>query len=63
MPSGNTVYHTFAIDNNIRRLPEDVNGMNDILARRTNGIGDVERHKGEGCARWCWRDGEEGNRG
>ena len=53
MASGNNVHHTFAIDNNVRRFPEDIDSVDDILAGRANGESDIERHKEERCTGWC----------
>ena len=47
MSSGNIVSHTFTIENDIRRFSEDVNSVYNILARRTDGKGDIEWHKGK----------------
>jgi len=47
MSSGVMGRRTFAIENDIGRLPEDINSVNDVLARRTDGKGNVERHKKE----------------
>ena len=38
------ISHTFAIENDVGGLPEDVNGVHDILARRTDGKSDIEGH-------------------
>ena len=46
------VSHTFAIENNIRRLPEDINSVHNILARRADGKSNVERHREEEYTRW-----------
>jgi hypothetical protein len=48
---GGIVSHTFAIENNIRRLPEDINSVDNILACRADGKRDVERHREEGYTR------------
>jgi len=42
--SGNIFPHTFAIENNVRRLPEDIDSVHDILASRADGKSDVEWH-------------------
>ena len=57
MSSDDIIYHTFTIENNIRRLSEDVNSVHNILACRTDGKSDVERHK-----KYMQDGGEEGKR-
>lgn len=52
MSSGNVVPHTFAIENDIRRFSENVNGVHDILARCADSESNVEGHKDEGYTRW-----------
>lgn len=52
MPSGNTVSLTFAVDNDVGRLPEDIDSVDNILTCRADGKSDVERHKGEEYTRW-----------
>ena len=55
--------HTFAIKNNVRGLPEDINSIYNILARRTDGKGDVKGHKEAEYTRWLQREGEKGTGG
>jgi hypothetical protein len=52
MSSGNIVPHTFAIENDIRRFPENINSVHNILARCADSESDVEGHKDEGYTRW-----------
>lgn len=49
--NGDIVSHTFAIKNNIRRFPEDIDGVNNVLACRADGKSNVERHREDECTR------------
>ena len=61
MSSSNIFPHTFAIKNNVGRLPEDVDGVHDILASRADGKSDVEWHGGRGMHKTgVKREGREG---
>ena len=42
------ISRTFAIENNVRRLPENIDSVHDILASRADGESDVEWHGGRG---------------
>jgi len=58
--SGNIFPHTFAIENNVRGLSEDIDSVHNVLTSRADGKSDVEWHRGGGK---CTRRGEEGEGG
>lgn len=61
MSSGDIFLRTFAIENNVRGFPQDIDSIHDILARRTDGKSDVEGHNGRGIHKMTvMKEREEG---